>query len=254
MLRFDTVVVSDLHLGARNSRCEDFLRFLDDLTVDRLVIAGDLFESPVLHGLRAQHVRVLEVLRQFARSSELIWLRGNHDPDESWCRDVLDLHSRDELVVHAGRRRYLICHGHIWDRALLLPNVIINVADSAYHLAQRLDPSHRLARWLKRKTKLFCMAVDGLRREAIAAARLRNMDGVIVGHSHVAGDDSADDLHFLNCGCWTEQPTGYVGMRGEFARQYVWQAPERVCLPGRGAKMPRSADTVPLLVGSGEGA
>jgi hypothetical protein len=73
MLRFETVVVSDLHLGARNSRTGDFLRFLDKLEVDLLVVAGDLFESPLLQGLKPRHVRVLEVLRQFARSCKLVW-------------------------------------------------------------------------------------------------------------------------------------------------------------------------------------
>ncbi len=251
MLRFDTVVVSDLHLGARNSRTEDFLRFLDHLVVDRLVIAGDFFESPVLQGLRSHHLRVLEVLRQFARSSELVWLRGNHDPDEAWCRDVLDLDSRDELVVSVGRRRYLVCHGHVWDRAMALPGAIVNVADSIYHFAQWLDPSHRLARGLKRKTKFFCHVVDEMRREATAAARRRNMDGVIVGHSHVASDEVFEDLHFLNCGCWTEQPTGFVGIRGNQVRQFAWNAPEVDSFDGE-FTWGWHAD-VPVLAGSGGG-
>jgi UDP-2,3-diacylglucosamine pyrophosphatase LpxH len=255
MLRFDTVVVSDLHLGARNSRADDFLRFLDELTVDRLVIAGDLFESPVLRGMRPRDVRVLEALRQFARGSELVWLRGNHDPDESWARNVLDLASQDELVVTAGRKAYLVCHGHLWDRALSLPSLIVDAADSVYHLAQRLDPSHRLARCLKRNTKLFCQAVEGLRREATRGARKRRMDGVIVGHSHVASDEVVDGLHFLNCGCWTEQPTGFVGILDDFVQQYSWRSAARVSLADGGMRLPRSAreSGMPQLVASGEG-
>ncbi len=255
MLRFDTVVVSDLHLGARNSRAEDFLRFLDELSVDRLVIAGDLFESPVLHGLQEQHLRVLEVLRAFARSSELVWLRGNHDPDAAWCRDVLDFPCQDELIVSAGGGEYLICHGHLWDRALSLPNFVINAADSVYHFAQRLDRSHRVARWLKRNTKLFCRAVEGLCREATAAARERNLDGVIVGHSHVAGDMMIDDLHFLNCGCWTEQPTGYVGIRDGVARQYAWRGATLFGLsdPTHLRLRPAGAANLSLLSTSGKG-
>ena len=223
MLRFETVVVSDLHLGALNSRTDDFLRFLDELEVDQLIIAGDLFESPMLHGLRPRHVHVLERLRQFAHGSRLVWLRGNHDPDEVWCSEVLAWQAHDEIVLNVGRRRYLVCHGHVWDRTLSLPSVVVHGADLVYHAAQRLDPSHRLARFLKRNTKIFCRAVDELRREATTAARLRNMDGVIVGHSHVADDERSDGLHFLNCGCWTEQPTGYVGIVNGTARQFAWE-------------------------------
>lgn len=255
MLRFDTVVISDLHLGARNSRTDDILLFLDELTVDQLVIAGDLFDSPVLHGLNSQHLRVLEVLRQFGRSSEFVWLRGNHDPDDAWCRDVLDLSIQDELVLNVDERAYLISHGHLWDRTLLLPGVIIDAADTVYHFAQRIDPSHNLARWLKRKTKLFCRAVAGMRREALAAAGLRHFDGVILGHSHVASDEYQEDLHYLNCGCWTEQPTGFVGIRAGVAQQFAWRAPTRVSLTDRCAHSPQPANNsrTPLLVESGEG-
>jgi UDP-2,3-diacylglucosamine pyrophosphatase LpxH len=253
MLRFDTVVVSDLHLGARNSRTEDFLRFLDDLVVERLVIAGDFFESPLLYGLKPPDVRVLEVLRQFARTCELVWLRGNHDPDEAWCRDVLDMNCQDELVVDVGPRRYLVCHGHLWDASLRLPKVVVHAADSIYHFAQRLDSSHRLARGLKRNTKFFCRVVDALRRKATAAARARNMDGVIVGHSHVAGDEHVDNVHFLNCGCWTEQPTGYVGIRDDRARQFEWRAPVQWGAADCGSRARRRAGTnIPMLV-AGEG-
>jgi UDP-2,3-diacylglucosamine pyrophosphatase LpxH len=244
MLRFETVVVSDIHLGARNSQATDFLRFLDVLEVDRLVIAGDLFESPVLRGLRREHLRVLEVLRQFARGCELVWLRGNHDPDDAWCRDVLDLTIQDELVVHAEGRSYLVCHGHLWDSTLSLPKLIVDAADGVYRAAQWVDPSHRLARQLKRNTKIFCRAVAELRREAVAEARQRNLSGVIVGHSHVADDDMVEDHHFLNCGCWTERPTGYVGIRAASVRQFAWRAPVRVAL---------AAARMPLLAASGEG-
>ena len=45
MLKFEAVVVSDLHLGARNSRTYDFLLFLESLETDRLISAGDIFGS-----------------------------------------------------------------------------------------------------------------------------------------------------------------------------------------------------------------
>jgi UDP-2,3-diacylglucosamine pyrophosphatase LpxH len=45
MVNFDAVVVSDLHLGARNSRGTNFLRFLHTIRCQRLVLAGDLFND-----------------------------------------------------------------------------------------------------------------------------------------------------------------------------------------------------------------
>jgi UDP-2,3-diacylglucosamine pyrophosphatase LpxH len=255
MLEFDTVVVSDLHLGARNSRTEDILRFLDVLKTDRLVIAGDLFESPVLWGLNSRDLRVLQVLRQFAREKELVWLRGNHDPDDDWCRDVLELPIQDELLINVDQRTYLISHGHLWDRSPPLPQIVIEGAELVYHVSQRVDKSHRLARWLKQKSKLFCRAVEGLRRAALEEVQSRRLDGVIVGHSHVAGDNRFEGLHYLNCGCWTELPTGYVGIRADSVHQFAWCPPAPAWAPTASASASRAAGTPrpPLAICSGEG-
>ncbi len=119
----------------------------------------------MLHGLRPRHVHVLEVLRQFARSNRLVWLRGNHDPDEVWCREVLDLETHDELVVSVGRRRYLICHGHVWDRTLSLPSVVVHGADWVYHAraAHRFVASPGTVSEAKHEDS-FVAPVDELRR------------------------------------------------------------------------------------------
>src|SRR5262245_35257506 len=165
--RFDAVVVSDLHLGARNSRAEDFRRFLDTVETERLIVAGDLFDDPCLRGLDRRHVSVLETLRQFGRFRVLEWLCGNHDPTADYFAAVLGIESADECVIDVDGQRYLVCHGHIRDTALELPGAILRAADAAYRFCQWLDPSHELARQLKIKSKIFTNSVEKLRRWAI---------------------------------------------------------------------------------------
>lgn len=224
MQRFDTVIVSDLHLGARNSRAAEFLDFLTDLRCDRLILAGDVFDNPGLRGLTPLHVGVLARLRRLAAKHEVIWIRGNHDPAPEFCTAVLGVEFRNEYLLSAHGRRYLVCHGHAWDRSIELPWIVVEGADAIYRGAQQLDPTHRLARQLKRKSKWFCGAVNAIRRRAIWAARRRGLDGVIIGHSHVASEVRWRDVHYVNCGCWTERPAGYVGVRGDHVRQYAWDA------------------------------
>jgi len=232
MQRFDTVIVSDLHLGARNSRASELLHFFRRLRCDRLILAGDIFDNPWLRGLTPLHVEVLAELRQLSRECEVIWIGGNHDPSPEFCDAVLGVELRDEYVLLAAGRHYLVCHGHAWDRAIDLPWVIVEGADAIYRCAQRIDPTHRLARYLKRNSKWFCGAVNAVRRRAVWAARRRGLDGVIVGHSHVASEHHWRDVHFVNCGCWTERPAGFVGVRGDQVRQYAWEQvapPELSC-------------------------
>ncbi|MGC4004000.1 MAG: metallophosphoesterase family protein [Pirellulales bacterium] len=227
---FDTVVVSDLHLGARNARTTEFLDFLETVQTDRLIVNGDLFQDPRLRGLRTDDVAVLDGLRKFARHADVVFLRGNHDPDASWYEGVLGLPLVDELPIHIGDRRYLIYHGHGWDRSLELPALVIAMADAFYAGSQWLDPSHRLAKALKRKCKTFCSAVKNLRIEAVRTAQ-SGFDGVILGHTHLQEDLYVDETHVLNSGCWTERPCGFIGIRDERVATYRWCSADHYTTP-----------------------
>ncbi len=229
MRHFDTVVVSDLHLGARNARTDEFLSFLRTIRADRLIVNGDLFQDPWLRGLRPGDVEVLDALRRYARYSDVLFLSGNHDPEEAWFPGVLGLPVLDELSITIGDARYLVYHGHGWDKAMELPSLVIAMADAVYAGTQWLDPTHRLAKALKRKCKTFCRAVKNLRTAAVKAARERGFDGIILGHTHIQEDEMVSDpgqktVHYLNSGCWTEQPCGYIGIRHDAAKIYRWPA------------------------------
>jgi len=224
MARFDTVVISDLHLGARNARPCDLRRFLDWVDTDRLIVAGDLFEHPRLQGLEGEHAEAFEALRRFAGSRPVTWLCGNHDPAAPWWRSVLGIEAQQETQCDFGGKKYLVCHGHRWDASLSLPSPVIAAADGIYQACQWLDPSHRLARRLKRGSKCFCRVVESLRRHAIAEARERQLAGVILGHSHVASDHQSHDVHYLNSGCWTERPAAFIGVCDGQPRRYFWEA------------------------------
>ncbi len=145
-LRFDAVVVSDLHLGARNSCTDEFLKFLDALQTRRLIVNGDLFDDERLRSLRPRDIRVIDALRQYARTCQVEWLLGNHDPPEDWFAGLLGLNTQDEAYLDVGGGKYLVYHGHGWDRSMSLPTVVNATADAIYAGCQWLDPTHRLAR------------------------------------------------------------------------------------------------------------
>jgi len=223
MHHFEAVVVSDLHLGARNSRGNDFLRFLHTIQTDRLVLAGDLFNDHRLRGLQERDVQVVEALRQYALRVHVDWLIGNHDPPAAWFEGLLGITPCDEVTLDVGGSRYLVYHGHGWDPSLNWPQLVVHSADAIYFACQWLDPSHRLARRLKRSSKHFCHVTAALERRAIAVARDRGLQGVIAGHSHLASDVHTGGIHYLNSGCWTEKPSSFVGISEAGARLYDWE-------------------------------
>ncbi len=222
MRQFDAVVVSDLHLGARNSRREAFLAFLDWVETPHLILAGDVFDDPRWRRLTTADLAVVERLRELCCTTRVTWLRGNHDPSAEWYRALMGIAPADEVLVDVGGRPYLVCHGHLWDHTLAYPSWVIFVAEMIYRGAQCFDRSHRLARNLKHASRRFRHTIDTMTDRAWQSARQRQVAGIVWGHSHVACDRRQEDLHLLNTGCWTEIPSGFVGIRGATARTYYW--------------------------------
>ena len=228
MLNFDAVVVSDLHLGARNSRGNDFLRFLHTLRTDRLVLAGDLFNDHRLRGLQERDVQVVDLLRQYARRVHVDWVVGNHDPAPAWFASLLDITAIEEAILDVG--------GSTLSR---LPRSwlgsLAHLATTRYrhrgcHLP-RLPVARSVASpgaALKRSSKHFCHVTEVLKQRAIDEAAARGLSGVILGHSHLACEARSGGVHYLNCGCWTEKPSSFVGIRGGCARLYDWDPVARV--------------------------
>jgi UDP-2,3-diacylglucosamine pyrophosphatase LpxH len=226
--QYDTVILSDLHLGANNARPDDVLRFLDGIDAHRVIVNGDLFDRPHLGRLGAADLRLLNRLRDLGRTTQVDWLIGNHDPSRAFFKSVLGIDAEDEAFVRAGNRTYLVYHGHGWDEALTWPWWLIAGADGVYRFSQTVDPSHRLARYLKHRCKVFVKAVHNLRDRAIAEARKRGLGGVVLGHSHMSCDTEIDGVHYLNGGCWTEKPASFVGVRDGVVRQEFYEVGDRV--------------------------
>ncbi len=224
MWKFDAVVVSDLHLGARNSRAVEFLKFLKRIQTEHLVLAGDIFNHPSLRGMQPVVLEVLEALRDFSLFNRVDWVLGNHDPSPECFEALLGIPVVHEVLVRAGGGAYLVCHGHPWDPSLTWPKLVVGTADAIYSASQWIDPSHRLARGLKRRSKSFVKAIGMIRQRAVTEAHRRGLAGIILGHSHHCEDVHENGVHYLNCGCWTERPATFVGVRRGKASVYDWDA------------------------------
>jgi UDP-2,3-diacylglucosamine pyrophosphatase LpxH len=196
-----------------------------------LVLAGDLFNDSRLRGLQERDVQIVELLRRYTKHVRVDWVVGNHDPSPTWFAALLGIEAQEEVILNVGAAQYLVYHGHGWDPSLSWPQLEVDTADAVYFACQWLDSSHRLARRLKRTSKHFFHVTDVLRRRAIDEARLRGVAGVILGHSHLACDVRSADVHYLNCGCWTEKPLSFVGISGSTARVYDWDPVARTPLP-----------------------
>jgi len=79
---YDTLILSDLHLGSEISRAEQATRMLRQDRFRRLILLGDIFSDLNFHRLKKEHWRFLSYIRKLSnpkRGVEVVWVEGNHD-------------------------------------------------------------------------------------------------------------------------------------------------------------------------------
>ena len=79
---YDTLILSDLHLGADMSRAREALRVLQENQYRRLILLGDIFADLNFGRLKKEHWKFLGYIRKLfnpKRHVEVVWVEGNHD-------------------------------------------------------------------------------------------------------------------------------------------------------------------------------
>jgi hypothetical protein len=79
---YDTLILSDLHLGSEVSRAEEALRMLRANRFHRLILLGDIFSDLNFGRLTKPHWKFLSYIRKLSnpkRGVQVVWVEGNHD-------------------------------------------------------------------------------------------------------------------------------------------------------------------------------
>lgn len=199
-----TLFLSDLHLGHPRVRGERASAFLSQFDRDQdLYLVGDTFDDLSAGDWPESHAEVLRAVLSFRR---VVVLPGNHD---GALRCVVGL-SAGHVSVAPGAllydassaRRYLVTHGDGADPFTRLargPRLVQRVVRAA---TDWLWPDSALRIWMK--------------RVLIQEARRRGCSGVICGHCHLPGRESAAGADFVSLGDWIgDSPAAAVDLGGE---------------------------------------
>lgn len=222
-----SLFLSDLHLGARGSRPDKILTFLEGHSADTIYLVGDIFDiwnSRPVWG--EAHSRIVALLLDRARTgTRIVYLPGNHDPvehssDSEWA-GLIEITDR---LLHraADGRRYLVLHGDCCDARPMRWHFMtrlgswldwgLRTAESRLRGFRReIDPDLRGP--FEAVIDLFNAAVrHGNRFETrlVAKARATGADGIICGHFHKAALHQRDGVVYANCGDWVDSQTALV--------------------------------------------
>jgi len=213
-----TLILSDLHLGSKNSHTHQILALLNRERCDRLILNGDTINNLNLRKFKDRHWRVVDKLRELAQSRELVLVRGNHDYDifargngsfgpHAVLPALLGVPMVEECSLKVAGRSYLVMHGDRFDPTLNY-KLVSEMAGWCYDFSQKL--SKKLAKWLKKKSKRWTGVLEYVRARSVEHARREGHEGIVTGHTHFAEDMHIDGTHYVNSGCWTEPPCAYV--------------------------------------------
>ena len=227
---FRTLVLSDLHLGTKDSQARELLEVLRGVRCEKLILNGDIID---LWSLRRKnhwnpaHTAVVRRIMKMAEKdgTKVVYLRGNHD---DFLRRLIPIAlDRIELAeehVHVGAdgRRYLCIHGDAFDAVTAKKRWLAVLGDVSYQLL--LDINRFYNRWRAWRGKEYfslSQAIKGRVKEAVSfifrfeehiqtlAAR-RGCEGVMCGHIHKAEDRMIGGVRYLNSGDWVESLTAVV--------------------------------------------
>ena len=229
LLRVRTVIVSDIHLGTRDSKVREVNHFLRHVRCEKLILNGDIIDGWQLkRGGRwtKAHTRFIRIVLKMLekKNTQVVYLRGNHDdvlatflPLEFEGLQVVEEH------VHEGvDRRYLVLHGDVFDTVTKNLVWLAHVGDWGYALLLRLNRTYNgwrawrgkeywsLSKAIKARVKSAVNHASNFETHIAELAHQRGCTGVMCGHIHTPADKMIGDVHYLNSGDWVESMTALV--------------------------------------------
>lgn len=255
-LRVRTVILSDIHLGTRESKVREVNHFLRHIRCDKLILNGDIVDGWQLRRggqWTKAHTRFIRIVLKMMEKKDttVIYVRGNHDDIlAKFLPLAFERLTIVEDYVHVGPLGpYLVLHGDIFDSITSRFVFLAHVGDWGYQLLLQINRAYNawriwrgkeywsLSKAIKARVKSAVSHISSFEDHLARLARERRCVGVICGHIHTPADKMIGAIHYLNSGDWVESLTAIVEHRDgrfelidyvSFARQFPLEKDEAV--------------------------
>jgi len=206
---YDTLILSDVHLGSELSRARDALDVLESHRFRRLILLGDIFADLNFRRLTSEHWMFLTHIRKLSnpkRRVEVVWVEGNHDHGlANLMSHLVGVPVYQRYVWEYDGKRHLAVHGHQFDRFVSRNLLISRVGEQLFYWIQQLDSnSKRFSRSLDRLNTRWLRLSDKVAAGAIQYARAGHCERVFCGHTHAALSTVCDGVEYYNSGSWVD--------------------------------------------------
>jgi UDP-2,3-diacylglucosamine pyrophosphatase LpxH len=222
-MKYQSIIVSDLHLGTKDSKAEEFIEFLEKHPTDLLILNGDIVDGWALNRgtkWKKQHTKVISKLLQLSNKTRIIWIRGNHD---EFIQEFIGTHLgaieiREDykLDINNTMESYYIFHGDVIDVFITKYKWLSKIGSVGYDFALWLNrvyntyrkwrnlPYISISQKIKESVKVATNYVNDFEVTALSMATKKGCNGVICGHIHQPADRIIGGNRYLNSGDWIE--------------------------------------------------
>ncbi len=230
--QYDTLILSDLHLGAAMSRAREALEVLQKKSYRRLILLGDIFADLNFGRLKKEHWKFLGYIRKLSnpkRKVEVVWVEGNHDHGLAEIMShLVGVKVYQEYRWDYQGQRHIAIHGHQFDD-FSVSNVRLSywVGTLLYMQLQKLDSKNKaLTRFLDRLNTRWLRLSSKVAAGALAHARHHKAARIFCGHTHAALHKQEDGAEYYNCGAWIDERPTYITVAEDGVRihEYVESA------------------------------
>ncbi len=225
---YDTLILSDVHLGSELSRAQDALDVLQSHRFKRLVLLGDMFADLNFRRLTSEHWKFLTHIRKLSnpkRRVEVVWVEGNHDHGlANLMSHLVGVPVYQRYVWEYGGKRHLAVHGHQFDRFLSKNLLASRTFEQLFYQIQKLDSQTKcFSRFLDRVSTRWLRLSDKVAEGAIQYARSGRCDRVFCGHTHAALSIVQDGIEYYNSGSWVDARATFltIDQRGVEIQTYA---------------------------------
>ncbi len=212
---YNTLILSDLHLGAETSHAREATRVLKEHRFERLILLGDIFADLNFARLTKEHWKFLGYIRKLSnpkRKIEVVWVEGNHDHGlTDIMSHLVGVEVYQQYEWDYRGLRHVAIHGHQFDGFQVNRITLSRVGTSLYLLLQKLDfKSKPIARMIDRLNTRWLRMSTKVAAGALGHARHHGADRIFCGHTHEAVHMRQDGIDYYNSGGWVDSRMTYL--------------------------------------------
>lgn len=229
-MTYDTVFISDVHLGTRRCNAERFLKFLKELKTKKLVLVGDIIDIACMEKYNTRWTKehtecVHQILNLAKKGTEVVYILGNH---EGQIRRYCDFkHKNFRMVdeyVHedSNGNKFLCVHGDKYSeyssgswKQLMFNKGYELITPLSMFLERffRFSLVYALKNTVRGKNYINQYETD---IASFCVQRDKKYAGVICGHIHHGNVRYFNKLLYMCCGDWCDTCSAIVEKNGMY--------------------------------------